>query len=96
MRGLNLLLSVQRGTSEKLGAYECGFDPFEDSRSSIEISFYLVGMMFLLFDREGVLRFPWPVCLENGSRSAARGVRDFILELILGYIYLWMVGGLEY
>ena len=63
--GLSFLVATQEGDSEKLSAYECGFDPFDDARSQFDIGFYLVAILFIIFDLEVTFLFPWSICLGN-------------------------------
>ena len=89
---------VGRGSkdSEKLSSYECGFEPFEDSRMKFDVRYYLVAILFIIFDLEiaflfpvgGIARQHWPV------RRAAMGV--FLLVLVVGFIYEWKKGALEW
>jgi len=84
------------GETEKLSAYECGFDPFDDARSQFDIRFYLVAMLFLIFDLEASFIFPWVISLGKVSILSYWSIIDFIFELIVGYIYAWNIGALEW
>lgn len=95
-----LFLSFRVSTSnpdvEKLSAYECGFDPYEDARNVFDVRFYLVAILFIIFDLEAVYFFPWSVSFSFTGVDAFFVMIDFIFELIIGYIYAWQVGALEW
>lgn len=93
---LSYRLSVYNPDVEKVSAYECGFDPYEDARNVFDIRFYLVAILFIIFDLEAVYFFPWCVSLSFLSLDGFWGMIDFIIELIAGYIYAWEVGALEW
>lgn len=97
---LSVLFSKQAADSEKLSAYECGFDPFEDARNQFDVRFYLVAILFIIFDLEASFVFPWAVSLGLLDQSdmifAFWSITDFIFELIIGFIYAWNVGSLEW
>jgi NADH:ubiquinone oxidoreductase subunit 3 (subunit A) len=82
--------------TEKVSAYECGFDPYEDSRNNFDVRFYLVAILFILFDLEAVFFYPWCIVLSFLNDSAFWGMFDFILELGIGFIYAWEIGALEW
>lgn len=94
LEGLSYVLSEQKGDREKLTAYECGFDAFEDARSKFDVRFYLVGMLFIIFDLEASFLFPWSVALEKIGEIGYWGMIDFLFELCIGYLYAWRVGAL--
>jgi len=79
---LSLRLSTYNPDSEKLSSYECGFDPYEDARNVFDIRFYLVAILFLIFDLEAVYFFPWCVSFSFLSIDSFFGVFDFIVELL--------------
>jgi len=80
---------------EKLSAYECGFEPFEDARNSFDVRFYLIAILFLIFDIEIVFLFPWSVTFFYTSSFGFWVVIDFFIELVVGYIYIWKKGALD-
>ena len=82
--------------TEKTSAYECGFDPYEDARNVFDIRFYLVAILFIIFDLEAVYFFPWCMSLSLLSGDSLWGMVDFIFELGIGLIYAWEVGALEW
>jgi len=81
---------------EKVSPYECGFDPYEDSRNAFDIRFYLVAILFIIFDLEAVYFFPWCASFSYLNVEGFFSMVDFILELFVGYIYAWRVGALEW
>ena len=93
---VNFILSPKKPDPEKLSAYECGFEPFEDSRMEFDVRFYLVAILFIIFDLEAVYFFPWSVSLSFLSLDSFWAMVDFILELVVGFIYAWEVGALEW
>lgn len=89
----SLVLSLKKPTTEKLSAYECGFDPYEDARNVFDVRFYLVSILFLVFDLETIYFFPW--CVSVNKITIDGGLTaflDFAVELLIGYVYLWKVG----
>lgn len=93
---LSYLLAPQMGDSEKTTAYECGFDPFEDARNQFDVRFYLVAILFIIFDLEASFLFPWAVSLSNLGPVSFWAMLDFLFELTLGFIYAWKIGALEW
>jgi NADH-quinone oxidoreductase subunit A len=81
---------------EKLSAYECGFDPYEDARNLFDVRFYLVAILFIIFDLEAVFFFPWCVSLSFLSPEGIWCMVDFIVELLAGYWYAWESGALDW
>ena len=81
---------------EKLSAYECGFNAFDDARMKFDVRFYLVSILFIIFDLEVAFLFPWAVSLDSigGLGLAAMGI--FLLVLVVGFIYEWKKGALEW
>lgn len=93
---LSYSFSPSNPDREKLSAYECGFDPYEDARNIFDIRFYLVAILFIVFDLEAIFFFPWCVSLSFLSPEAFFGMFDFALELVVGYYYAWKVGALDW
>lgn len=93
---LSFIVSTSIPDAEKLSAYECGFDPYDDARNTFDIRFYIIAILFLIFDLETVYFLPWSLNLSFFSLSSFIGMLDFIFELIIGLIYAWMVGALEW
>jgi NADH-quinone oxidoreductase subunit A len=101
--GLALLLAVasmiiarQRPDREKLSAYECGFEPFEDSRGRFDVRFYLVAILFIVFDLEMAFLFPWAVSLSKIGLFGFWSMMAFLAVLTVGFIYEWKKGALEW
>ena len=93
---LSYLLSIQNPETEKLSAYECGFEPYEDARNIFDVKFYLVAILFILFDIETMFLLPWSVSLTQLSVLGFWSMIDFIIELGVGFVYIWYVGALEW
>lgn len=93
---LSYVLNYQDNNFAKLSSYECGFQPFEDSRQSFNIEFYLVGILFVIFDLEIVFLFPLCLCLNLLGNFATWSGIIFISILTLGFIYEWIKGGLSW
>jgi NADH:ubiquinone oxidoreductase subunit 3 (subunit A) len=93
---LSYTLSTSSADVEKVSAYECGFDPYEDARNVFDVRFYLVAILFIIFDLEAVFLFPWCVSLNFLSDEGFWGMIDFIVELLAGYIYAWEAGALDW
>ena len=94
--GASYVLAYQGGDTEKLTAYECGFDPFEDARNQFDVRFYLVAILFIIFDLEASFLFPWAVSLGKVGAMGFWTMFDFLFELCVGFIYAWKVGALEW
>jgi NADH:ubiquinone oxidoreductase subunit 3 (subunit A) len=94
--GLSYLLSVQNPDTEKLSAYECGFDPYEDARHTFDVRFYLVAILFIIFDIEAMFLFPWVISLNHVTLLGFWSMADFIVELGVGFIYAWKIGALAW
>ena len=93
---VSYFLSIQAGDPEKLSPYECGFQAFEDSRNAFDLRFYLVAILFLLFDLEATFLFPWAISLSELTSLGFWSMFDFIFELVIGFIYAWKIGSLEW
>jgi len=93
---LSYVLASQSYDSEKLSSYECGFQPFEDARSKFDIKFYLVAILFIIFDLEVSYLFPWAVYLNNISFYGFWWMFSFLFILTIGFIYEWMKGALNW
>jgi|EP01033_Poteriospumella_lacustris_P023581 NADH-quinone oxidoreductase subunit A len=92
----SFLLGPSIPDSEKSSIYECGFDPYEDARNEFDVRFYLVAILFIIFDLETVFFFPWCVSLSHLNFGGFWSMLDFILELLVGYIYAWQAGALNW
>ena len=93
---LSYTFSAANPDVEKMSAYECGFDPYEDARNAFDVRFYLVAILFIVFDLEAVYFFPWCVSLSCLNEGGYFGMLDFILELFVGFWYVWEVGSLNW
>jgi NADH-quinone oxidoreductase subunit A len=94
--GLSRLLGVHRPDSEKLSPYECGFEAFEDARMKFDVRYYLVAILFILFDLEIAFLFPWAVVLQEIGLFGFLAMMMFLGILVVGFIYEWMKGALEW
>lgn len=90
------LLGIKKDDTEKISIYECGFDPFTDSRQKFEVRFFLVAILFIIFDLEISFLFPWTVVLYNLTTLAYWTMFIFLTILTVGLIYEWMKGGLDW
>ena len=92
----NFLASPSNPDPEKLSAYECGFSPFSDSRIKFDVRFYLVAILFIIFDLEIAFLFPWAVSLGNIGLLGFYSMMAFLFILTVGFIYEWKKGALEW
>ena len=93
---LNFALSPKNPDPEKLSAYECGFEPFNDSRMEFDIRFYLVAILFIIFDLEIAFLFPWAITLGNIGYFGFFSMMLFLFILTIGFIYEWKKGALDW
>ena len=93
---LSYFLAVQNPETEKLSAYECGFEPYEDARNIFDIRFYIVAILFIIFDIETMFLLPWSVSLSQLNVLGFWSMIDFIIELGVGFVYIWYIGALEW
>jgi len=93
---LSLRLGIQNPDSQKVSAYECGFDPYEDARNLFDVRFYLVAILFIVFDLEAVFFFPWCASFSFLNVEGFFSMIDFVIELLAGFIYAWEVGALDW
>ena len=89
---LSFLFSTNYSYSEKLSPYECGFDPFDNARNQFEVKFYLIAILFLIFDLEASFLFPWAFNLGNINSFGFWVMLDFFFELVVGLVYAWCIG----
>jgi NADH-quinone oxidoreductase subunit A len=94
--GVSRLLGVHRPDSEKLSPYECGFEAFEDARMKFDVRYYLVAILFILFDLEIAFLFPWAVVLQEIGIFGFMAMVVFLGILVVGFIYEWKKGALEW
>lgn len=93
---LTMLVAEQRPDEEKLSAYECGFEAFEDARMHFDVRFYLVAILFVIFDLETAFLFPWAVVLDQIGIFGFIEMMLFLVILLVGYIYAWKKGALQW
>lgn len=94
--GVARLTGAHNPDAEKLSEYECGFPAFEDSRSQFDVRFYLVALLFLVFDLEVAFLFPWAVSLEHSGWTGWIAMMIFLAILTVGFAYEWKKGALEW
>ena len=93
---VNYILSPKKPDPEKLSAYECGFEPFEDSRMEFDVRFYLVAILFIIFDLEIAFLFPWAISLGSIGLLGFISMMIFLLILTVGFVYEWKKGALDW
>ena len=93
---LNFLFSPKNPDPEKLSAYECGFEAFGDSRMEFDVRFYLVAILFIIFDLEIAFLFPWAISLGNLGPLGFWSMMIFLLILTIGFVYEWKKGALDW
>src|SRR3954467_12090612 len=93
--GASLILARQNPDSEKVSPYECGFDPFDDARARFDVRYYLVAILFIIFDLEVAFLFPWAVSLGSIGMLGFWSMMLFLTVLTVGFIYEWKKGALE-
>ncbi len=90
------IIARQRPDSEKVSAYECGFDAFDDARGQFDVRFYLVAILFIIFDLEIAFLFPWAISLSDIGVFGFWSMMAFLGVLTIGFIYEWKKGALEW
>jgi NADH-quinone oxidoreductase subunit A len=93
---LGKLVGPSRPDAEKLSPYECGFEAFEDARMKFDVRYYLVAILFILFDLEIAFLFPWAVVLNEIGLFGFLSMMVFLGILVVGFVYEWMKGALEW
>ena len=96
MVGGSLMFARQKPYAEKLSAYECGFEPFDDARRRFDVRFYLVAILFIIFDLEVAFLFPWAVSLSHIGMLGFWSMIAFLAVLTVGFIYEWRRGALDW
>ena len=94
--GISHLLGIRRPDPEKLAPYECGFGAFEDARMKFDVRYYLVAILFIIFDLEIAFLFPWAVVLDQIGWTGFWAMMLFLFVLVIGFIYEWKKGALEW
>jgi NADH-quinone oxidoreductase subunit A len=90
------VIAVSKPDPEKVSAYECGFDAFDDARMKFDVRFYLVSLLFIIFDLEVAFLFPWAVAFNNVGALGFWAMMAFLAVLTIGFIYEWRKGALEW
>ena len=90
------LLAYKSPDAEKLSAYECGFNPFDDARMKFDVRFYLVSLLFIIFDLEVAFLFPWAVAFHDVGAFGFWSMLLFLFVLTIGFVYEWNKGALEW
>jgi NADH-quinone oxidoreductase subunit A len=96
MVGVGRVVSPNKPDAEKLSPYECGFEAFEDARMKFDVRYYLVAILFILFDLEIAFLFPWAVVLPDIGFFGFASMMIFLLILVIGFVYEWKKGALEW
>ena len=96
LMGLGFLFGPHKPDAEKLSAYECGFEAFEDTRIKFDVRYYLVAIVFIVFDLEIAFLFPWAVSLGSIGMVGLGAMGVFLLILVIGFVYEWKKGALEW
>lgn len=94
--GASYILTNIHSYTEKLSTYECGFDPYDDARNAFDVRFYLVAILFIIFDIETVFLLPFAATASVLPMHANWYMLDFFVELVIGYAYAWKVGALDW
>ncbi len=94
--GLGFLIGKGQKDPEKLSAYECGFEAFEDSRMKFDVRYYQVAILFIVFDLEIAFLFPWAVSLREIGVFGIASMGIFLAVLVVGFVYEWKKGALEW
>ena len=93
---ISYILIKQNNNLEKLSAYECGFNPYGNARKIFDVKFYLIAILFIVFDLEIVYIFPWALTLSEINSTGFWVMIEFLIELIVGYFYVWCSLALEW
>ena len=96
MLAAGAVLGPHRPDAEKLSPYECGFEAFEDSRMKFDVRYYLVAILFIIFDLEIAFLFPWAIVLDQIGMFGFVAMMVFLAVLVVGFIYEWKKGALEW
>ena len=94
--GASYFLARQNPDSEKLSAYECGFEPYDDARHVFDVRFCVVAIFFIIFDIEIMFLIPWCCSISKLTLLSYWAMIDFLLELAIGFMYVWYLGALEW
>ncbi len=91
-----IIIAVRKPDSEKVSTYECGFDPFDDAHMKFDVRFYLVAILFIIFDLEVAFLFPWAITLKDIGVFGFWSMMVFLAILTIGFAYEWRKGALEW
>lgn len=94
--GLSYIIAIKKPDIEKLSQYECGFEPFSEARSRFDVRFYLVAILFIIFDLEIAFLFPWAIVLKDIGMIGFWSMIVFLGVLTIGFVYEWKKGALEW
>ena len=94
--GVGTVLNIRQPSAEKSSPYECGFEAFEDARMKFDVRYYLIAILFIIFDLEIAFLFPWAVVLDEIGLFGFGAMMIFLGLLVVGFIYEWKKGGLEW
>jgi len=86
--GLSFFVGTQKPDIEKISAYECGFEPYDDSRKPFNVRFYIIAILFIVFDLEIIFLFPWAASLSHIHLTGFWVMMDFLIELTIGFLYV--------
>ncbi|MGQ0800488.1 MAG: NADH-quinone oxidoreductase subunit A [Pseudomarimonas sp.] len=90
------LLGPRKPEAEKLSPYECGFEAFEDARMKFDVRYYLIAILFIIFDLEIAFLFPWAVVFKDIGITALVAMAMFLASLVIGFVYVWKKGALDW
>nr|WP_225561961.1 NADH-quinone oxidoreductase subunit A [Rhodanobacter sp. DHB23] len=93
---IGMLAGKHRPDADKLSPYECGFEAFEDARARFDVRYYLLAILFIIFDLEIAFLFPWAVVFKQIGIVALIEMALFLLLLVIGFAYVWKKGALEW
>ena len=93
---ISYLFTIQKPDIEKVSSYECGFEPYEDARNPYSVKFYLIAILFIIFDIETMFLLPWCVSVSKLNLLGFWSMVDFVIELGIGYVYIWCSGLFEW
>ena len=93
---LGWLAAPNRPDEAKLSPYECGFGAFEDARMKFDVRYYLIAILFILFDLETAFLFPWGVALRDIGWAGYASMIVFLMEFVVGFVYIWKKGALDW
>ena len=90
------LIAIRNPDPEKVSTYECGFKAFDDARMKFDVRFYLVAILFIIFDLEAIYIFPWAISFREIGDAGFWSMMVFLVELTIGLVYAWRIGALEW